>query len=102
MIIDILTWLEAFGVNFRQIVIGREGQIKPRLLHKALAVFGVAGKGFLTQIEVQNRHPMPHARQSGRHVDRDGGFARTALFVPDNNDMRHGLCPLPIARFARN
>ena len=43
----------------------------------------------LTQVEVERPDPVAQPGKRGGHMHRDGGFARPALLVPDDDDMCH-------------
>jgi len=98
-IIDILARLELIRGHFGQFVIPWAGQVEARRRHELGAVFGVAPKGTLAQIEIKRAGLVAHPGQSRRHMHRHGRFARAALFIADDDDMRHS--PFPLGREVR-
>ncbi len=89
VVIGILARLEGVGVDFGKVHVGRSGQVERLRGKKPGPVVGVAPHRSLPQVEVQRADPMAHSREGGRDVHGHGGFARTALFIADDDDVCH-------------
>jgi hypothetical protein len=76
-----------------QVGVMRARQFQSRALQIGDTVLHIAAKAFLAQIQIQPTHPKPHADQRGGDMHRGGRLARSALFVSNNDDMRHRRHP---------
>jgi hypothetical protein len=64
------------------------GKRQRQLARRGLAVLDVAGECALAGVEIDAAHAHPAAQQRHDHMHCRGGFARAALLVPENDDMR--------------
>ena len=95
MIIHILARPQTPRLDLGKFAQLRARQIKPSFLEKRPAVLEIAPKRPLTQVQIKAADLVPHAHKRRRHMHRNGRFASAALFVPDDNNMRHTPAPLP-------
>ena len=86
---DVLARRQGGGVDFRQFAEQRRWQFQPRFVQRCHAVGGIAREAALAQVEIEGMHAMAHPGQRGADVHGDGGLARPALFVSDDDDMCH-------------
>ena len=93
LIVDVFTRLQGFRVDFRQVVVTWPRQIEAGLFREAFAVGDIAAEALLAQVEIERAHLVAHAAERGCNMHRQGGFARAALFVSDNDDMCHFAGP---------
>ncbi len=63
-------------------------QRRARVADPARAVFDIAGERTLADVEIHDPDGHAHAQKADAQVHRDGGLARPALFVADNNRVR--------------
>lgn len=98
MVENVFTLFQRRRIDFGQLVIGGCRQGQPLFTEKLGAIFDVAAKRLLAQVQIERANLMPHARQCRCHVHRHGGLARPALFVPHDDNMCHCLCPYVLTR----
>ncbi len=96
MIMNILTRLQRRLIDIRQIAIFGNWQRDAFACAKIVPVLYKSGERTLPEVEVQHPDAMPHAHKSSCNMHRGCGLPRPALFVSDDNDMRHVVCPLPV------
>ena len=68
----ILPGLQRFGRDLGQVAVIRRGQRQPRPRHIGPAVFHIAAKAFLPQVQVQRTHAEPQPRQRGADMHAGG------------------------------
>src|SRR5580704_1303431 len=66
----------------------RDFQIGTAALGPIAPELDVAGKALLARVEIDGCDPLPHMHQRGRHMHRQGRFARTAFFIAEHDDVR--------------
>mgnify|MGYP003126378475 CR=1 FL=1 len=92
-VIDVLIGAKRVWVDLGQFDQHWSGQGQVAGGDRVAPVLDIAPETALAQVEVQPADPVAHARQRRRHMHGRGRFARPALFVAENDDMRH-RCPL--------
>ncbi len=85
----VLALRQVGGIHLGQVAVVGGRQRQPGAGKIGAAVLDIAAKAFLPQVKVQRTDTVAHPHQGGRHMHAGGGLARSALFVPDNDDMRH-------------